>query len=320
MQPLEDALAQLWARGFEADWLAVHQGASAKRIPLPTYPFERKRFWVEPPAEPDATIPAASFVTNPFALTPLSEMPLPQAPPTTSILSEANHMPVVPTSALSVADLLKTDLKALVTELSDLDLSQTPSSVSFMELGLDSLFLTQLTQSIRGKYNVKLTFRQIMGDYSTFDALADHIAAVAPKGKLPSAAPAAAPVSAPVSVSTAAPVAAMSMPTVLPAMTGGNADGYAALFAQQMAAMSMLMQQQLAILQGGGLAIAPPAAPLPVAAVTPSAPVAEAKPVPSVAAAAQEKELGTLMPLRPLDLRAGDTLTPKTAALCHFAD
>ena len=96
-------------------------------------------------------------------------------------------MPVAPASVVSTTDILKSDLKALVTELSDLDLSQTPSSASFLELGLDSLFLTQLTQSIRGKYNVKLTFRQIMGDYSTFDTLAEHIAAVAPKTKLPAA-------------------------------------------------------------------------------------------------------------------------------------
>jgi amino acid adenylation domain-containing protein len=309
--PFEEAIAQLWEQGLEPDWTILRQGATARRIPLPTYPFERKSFWVAPPAE----VPAQSEVAHVDQLATNSVIPaLPffssQPDQNTSISSEANHMPVAPASAVSVVDLLKSDLKALVTELSDLDLSQTPSSVSFMELGLDSLFLTQLTQSIRGKYNVKLTFRQIMGDYSTFDALAEHIAAVAPKAKLPAAAPVAAVASAITASGPASSTPAFSMPTLMPAGSAG-AEGYAALFAQQMAAMSALMQQQLAVLQaGGGMTGTPVALAAPsVASTLPATPAPTASAVPSPAA--PEKELGTLMPLRPLDLRAGDTLTAK---------
>jgi phthiocerol/phenolphthiocerol synthesis type-I polyketide synthase E len=42
------AAGQLWLAGVEIDWRALHSGAARRRVPLPTYPFERKRHWIEP--------------------------------------------------------------------------------------------------------------------------------------------------------------------------------------------------------------------------------------------------------------------------------
>jgi acyl transferase domain-containing protein len=42
------AAGQLWLAGVEIDWRALHSGAVRRRVPLPTYPFERKRHWIEP--------------------------------------------------------------------------------------------------------------------------------------------------------------------------------------------------------------------------------------------------------------------------------
>ncbi len=40
-------LGQLWLAGVEVDWSGFHARARRRRIPLPTYPFEGSRFWVE---------------------------------------------------------------------------------------------------------------------------------------------------------------------------------------------------------------------------------------------------------------------------------
>jgi acyl transferase domain-containing protein/acyl carrier protein len=45
---LLNAVGQLWVRGVEIDWRAFYRGQQRNRLPLPTYPFERQRFWVEP--------------------------------------------------------------------------------------------------------------------------------------------------------------------------------------------------------------------------------------------------------------------------------
>ena len=51
-------LGQLWLAGVEPDWTALHAGARRRRVPLPTYPFERRRFFVERSATPAATLAA----------------------------------------------------------------------------------------------------------------------------------------------------------------------------------------------------------------------------------------------------------------------
>ncbi|WP_420809122.1 SDR family NAD(P)-dependent oxidoreductase, partial [Amycolatopsis suaedae] len=42
------AVAGLHARGVPVDWTALHAGTGARRVELPTYAFQRRRFWVEP--------------------------------------------------------------------------------------------------------------------------------------------------------------------------------------------------------------------------------------------------------------------------------
>ncbi|MBV8466974.1 MAG: amino acid adenylation domain-containing protein, partial [Burkholderiales bacterium] len=44
------ALGQLWTRGARIDWDAFRADESRRRIPLPGYPFERKRYWIDPPS------------------------------------------------------------------------------------------------------------------------------------------------------------------------------------------------------------------------------------------------------------------------------
>lgn len=57
---LLEALGSLWAHGASCDWSAFYEGQRRSRIPLPTYPFERQRYWIEPgiPAAPAGDIPA----------------------------------------------------------------------------------------------------------------------------------------------------------------------------------------------------------------------------------------------------------------------
>ena len=48
-------------------------------------------------------------------------------------------------------------------ELSGTDESQFEPAMSFLDLGFDSLFMTQASQAIRSQFGVKVTFRQLMG-------------------------------------------------------------------------------------------------------------------------------------------------------------
>ncbi|MGI9628360.1 MAG: type I polyketide synthase, partial [Longimicrobiales bacterium] len=43
-------LAELYVQGVQVDWQGYDQGYQRRKVPLPTYPFQRQRFWVEPEA------------------------------------------------------------------------------------------------------------------------------------------------------------------------------------------------------------------------------------------------------------------------------
>jgi hypothetical protein len=62
------ALARLWLAGSQIDWKALHQGAG-RRVELPTYPFQRKRHWIDAdavaraaPARHDADLRVRPYV------------------------------------------------------------------------------------------------------------------------------------------------------------------------------------------------------------------------------------------------------------------
>ncbi|PSB08743.1 polyketide synthase [Pleurocapsa sp. CCALA 161] len=48
-QYILENLSQLYTAGYEIDWQAVTQNYNAKKISLPTYPFQRQRYWLDIP-------------------------------------------------------------------------------------------------------------------------------------------------------------------------------------------------------------------------------------------------------------------------------
>ncbi|WP_406011852.1 type I polyketide synthase [Streptomyces sp. NBC_00984] len=65
---LLDTLAALHSHGVPVDWRAVHAGCGGRRVALPTYAFQRRRYWLEtdpehPPVSPTAE-PAHPFLRS----------------------------------------------------------------------------------------------------------------------------------------------------------------------------------------------------------------------------------------------------------------
>lgn len=145
------AVGGLWQSGITIDWSRFYQNEERRRIPLPTYAFERVRHWVDPVSlvaaggrRIDATISAESPVT------------------------------IVDTS-ITPKDRLIKQIKELLESSSGLDLADASPEDTFLEMGLDSLFLTQVATSLSKKFGVKITFRQLNEEYANLDKLADFI-------------------------------------------------------------------------------------------------------------------------------------------------
>jgi acyl transferase domain-containing protein/acyl carrier protein len=68
---LLNTLSQLWLTGVQIDWSEFYTHKRCHRLPLPTYPFERQRHWIDPKKQASAvktdveTLPATSLRKNP---------------------------------------------------------------------------------------------------------------------------------------------------------------------------------------------------------------------------------------------------------------
>ena len=59
-------LGKLWVAGVEPDWRRFYARERRRRVPLPTFPFERKRYWIDPPAQTAVpSVAAARSARNP---------------------------------------------------------------------------------------------------------------------------------------------------------------------------------------------------------------------------------------------------------------
>ncbi|MGH7552056.1 MAG: SDR family NAD(P)-dependent oxidoreductase, partial [Longimicrobiales bacterium] len=62
LQPVLQTLGELWLRDVAIDWAGFYRDETRKRVLLPTYPFERRRYWID--VEPQAKAKAAPAVTR----------------------------------------------------------------------------------------------------------------------------------------------------------------------------------------------------------------------------------------------------------------
>jgi acyl transferase domain-containing protein len=142
------ALGQLWMQGCDLDVARLHGGESRRRVPLPTYAFQRKRFWI------DAGVVSAS---------PAVVAPTATAEP---VASEAPS-----------ADALLGSVFSLVEELLGAPVESRDPDARFMALGLDSLLLTQMARAIRQRMGFEVTFRELTQKISSPRLLAEAVRA-----------------------------------------------------------------------------------------------------------------------------------------------
>ena len=57
-------LAELYANGYDVEWSVLQHRSGGRRIPMPTYPFERESYWIYPEDEENESKNALNCMTK----------------------------------------------------------------------------------------------------------------------------------------------------------------------------------------------------------------------------------------------------------------
>ncbi|MDO8544835.1 MAG: amino acid adenylation domain-containing protein [Opitutaceae bacterium] len=166
-------LGELWIAGSRIDWRGgLYRDERRRIVPLPTYPFERKRHWVEPGMTFDLGSKPAP-INGPAPTMALEAETIPAAVNGAVLNGAAPPVPAAAPNAITATTVGA--LKEIFQQLSGIDLAEAGPDESFYQLGFDSLFLTQASVAVGKRFGLDITFRQLREDLITFGKLAAHI-------------------------------------------------------------------------------------------------------------------------------------------------
>lgn len=147
-QVMLSSLSALYMQGMDVNWMGFEQDYSRNRRSLPTYPFQRQRYWIKS---------ATGVVINSNEKQEYSQME-----------SNQNHS-APPQQILST-------LRSLVGNLLQVAPEQVDIHTPFLEMGADSLILIDAVAKIENTYGIKIAISQLFEEHRTIAALATYIA------------------------------------------------------------------------------------------------------------------------------------------------
>ncbi len=164
--------ADLWVRGLDIDWRALPQLRDAGRLALPTYPFDRKRYWLSPSAsdsaaaEPsEAPKPAATLENQ-----PAQSKPAPPPKPETSAADAADR----PGNALELR--VQRTLTNIIASLLKMDADDLDTAKDLQHYGFDSLTGSKMVNRLQDIYGKKIAMRSLF-EASTIQDLTQYLIA-----------------------------------------------------------------------------------------------------------------------------------------------
>ncbi|MGK3961884.1 SDR family NAD(P)-dependent oxidoreductase [Sorangium sp. So ce1667] len=152
VRDLEEA-ARLWVRGAVIDWEASYPHRAAHRVPLPTYPFDRRSCWLDPLPGEQAPAPPAAFTPEP------RRRPASRAEPT----------------AAEAPD-LERYLCERVTAALGLHRGELSAATPLRRFGLDSITTAKLKVTLEGDLAMTIPM-DVMSRARSVAELADRLAA-----------------------------------------------------------------------------------------------------------------------------------------------
>ena len=163
------SVGQLWLQGISPQWDRFYEDGLPEKTDAPLYPFVRKRHFVEPlGSQPTRSNPSASDTH------PTNE-------PTTSTETSISGKVIMDKKLIQCR---KSQIAEKIAEVfentSGVEVNEFDSSMTFLEMGLDSLVLTQTASAMKKAFQAEVTFRQMLEETPTVEALTDFLDGLLP--------------------------------------------------------------------------------------------------------------------------------------------
>ena len=206
-----ESIGTLWCRGVNVEWSRATAMQERQCVTLPTYPFQKQRYLAEMPRNGSAEAMPSAQATIASASAAIDREPeqISYVNQREAPLSSMNHG--------SAAPVLRTEIGEIFGRLLGVPGERLDPSLSFVELGADSLLLMQASRALHTTYGVDIPFRTLLHELRTLDAVAVLVQGTASERRLESRTPA--PVFAPSTRTTTKAPAAAFATTSAPAPT-----------------------------------------------------------------------------------------------------
>ena len=183
-----DEAAGMWVMGAEVDWGLAWDGRERRRLPLPTYPFDREVHWIIPVGPDDPLVPAGALPDG-LAEPGTARLATGDTGRQALVAARAEPPEPAPTSpdAAGAARLTGEDLYAAVlddvtrcfSEQLGIPVSRLKARTPFEDYGIDSIRITQLNRALAASYGSLPT--SLLFTYKDLESLARHLATTRPE-------------------------------------------------------------------------------------------------------------------------------------------
>ncbi len=211
---------QLQAHGFDPYWEQIAFGPTPPaKVALPLMPYDKQSYWIKEIKKPSITAPPS--IETPSSMATLNAS----------------------TSTSQLVD--------LVSQVLHITADQLDPKASLASIGADSILLLELLKKIKNQFSVTLTIRQLFGELSSIEAIANYIAANAPAPVVEAkATPTIATSNGNGQVKTTAVAAAKTTPLTPPATlpSANHSNELTGFFEQQLHLINNTFQQQFQLL------------------------------------------------------------------------
>ncbi|MBW4644887.1 MAG: aminotransferase class III-fold pyridoxal phosphate-dependent enzyme [Goleter apudmare HA4340-LM2] len=138
-QVILSSLSHLYLQGLEIDWTGFTGDDQPQKLHLPTYPFQRQRYWIDLPK-------------------PMN-------------VKESSTQPPATDSKTAIASTLQTILASVMqTEPERVNVHS-----NFLEVGADSIVLIDAVRRIQDTFGIQVSMAQLFEEFPTIDNLATYI-------------------------------------------------------------------------------------------------------------------------------------------------